>query len=126
MLAIGSAWNDSLACDGRPPAHYRGGPGHALAVPAPGNRDGSSRIPARILPGCDCKRMELRHETMTKPPDRALHKHICVLPEQRQGVERAAARTIYSPNQLLVELAMEAPDRLESLGTEAELPVARA
>ena len=63
---------------------------------------------------------------MTKSPDRALHKHIRVLPEQWQRVERAAAGTVYSPNQVLVELAMEALDRRESLGLEAELRIARA
>ena len=63
---------------------------------------------------------------MTKSPDRALHKHVRVLPEQWQRVERAAAGTVYSPNQLLVELAMEALGRRESLGPEAELRVARA
>ena len=63
---------------------------------------------------------------MTKSPDRALHKHIRILPEQWQRVERAAAGTVYSANQLFVELAMEALDRRASLGAEAELRVARA
>ncbi len=63
---------------------------------------------------------------MTKSPDRALHKHIRILPEQWQRVERAAAGTVYSANQLLVELAIEALDRRESLDPEAEVRVARA
>ena len=63
---------------------------------------------------------------MTGSPDRALHKHIRILPEQWQRVEQAAAGTLYSANQLLVELAMEALDRRESLGPDAELRVARA
>ena len=63
---------------------------------------------------------------MMKPPDRALHKHIRILPEQWQRVEQAAAGTVYSTNQLLVELAMEALDRRESLDADAELRIARA
>ena len=63
---------------------------------------------------------------MTKSPDRALHKHIRILPEQWQRVEQAAAGTVYSANQLLVELAMDALDRRESLSPDAELRVARA
>ena len=63
---------------------------------------------------------------MTKSPDRALHKHIRILPEQWQRVEHAAAGTVYSANQLLVELAMEALHRRESLHANAELRVARA
>ena len=55
-----------------------------------------------------------------------MHKHIRILPEQWQRVEQAAAGTVYSPNQLLVELAMEALDRRESLDPAAELRVARA
>ena len=55
-----------------------------------------------------------------------MHKHIRILPEQWQRVERAAAGTVYSPNQLLVELAMEALDRRASLGADAEIRVARA
>ena len=63
---------------------------------------------------------------MTKSPDRALHKHIRILPERWQRVECAAAGTVYSANQLPVELAMEALDRRASLGPDAELRVARA
>ena len=63
---------------------------------------------------------------MTKSPDRALHKHIRVLPEQWQRVERAAEGTVYSANQLLVELAMEALDRRQWPDTETEIKVARA
>ena len=63
---------------------------------------------------------------MTKSPDRALHKHIRIAPEQWRRIESAAAGTVYSANQLLVELAMEALDLRESLGAEAELRVARA
>ena len=51
---------------------------------------------------------------------------IRIFPEQWQRVERAAAGTVYSANQLFVELAMEALDRRASLGAEAELRVARA
>ena len=63
---------------------------------------------------------------MTNSPDKALHKHIRILPEQWQRVERAAAGIVYSANQLLVELAMEALNRRASLDREAEVRVARA
>ena len=63
---------------------------------------------------------------MTKSPDRALHKHIRIAPEQWRRVESAAAGTVCSANQLVVELAMEALDRREALGTKAEQRVARA
>ena len=63
---------------------------------------------------------------MTKSPDRALHKHIRIAAEQWSRIESAAAGTVYSANQLVVELAMEALDRREALGPQAELRVARA
>ena len=107
-------------------AFDHGRPGRACAAPAPGNRAGTTQIAAGILPARDRKLIEPRHKTMTKSPDRALHKHIRILPEQWQRVEQAAAGTVYSANQLLVELAMEALDRRESLSPDAELHVARA
>ena len=63
---------------------------------------------------------------MMESPDRSLHKHIRILPEQWQRVERAAEGTVYSANQLLVEFAMEALDRREMLGSDAEIRIARA
>ncbi len=63
---------------------------------------------------------------MTKSPDGSLHKHIRVSREQWQRLERAAQGTPWSPNQVLVELAMEALDRREWPGTETEMRVARA
>ena len=55
-----------------------------------------------------------------------MREHIRIIPEQWQCLERAAAGTVYSANQLLVELAMEAFDHHDSSGAEAELGVARA
>ena len=63
---------------------------------------------------------------MTKSPDGSLHKHIRVSREQWERIERAAQGTPHSPNQVLVELAIEALDRREWPGTETEIKVARA
>ena len=63
---------------------------------------------------------------MTKPPDGSLHKHIRVSREQWERLERAAQGTPHSPNQVLVELAMEALDRREWPSTEVEMRVVRA
>ncbi len=63
---------------------------------------------------------------MTKTPDGSLHKHIRVSRVQWERIERAAQGTPNSPNQVLVELAMEALDRREWPGTDTEMRVARA
>ena len=63
---------------------------------------------------------------MTKSPDGSLHKHIRVSREQWERIERAAQGTPHSPNQILVDLAIEALDRREWPGTETEMRVARA
>ena len=49
-----------------------------------------------------------------------------IAPEQWQLLERAAQGTPHSPNQILVELAMEALDRRDWPSTEVEMRVARA
>jgi len=67
-----------------------------------------------------------QHEIMTTSPDGSLHKHIRVSPAQWERIERAAEGSPHSPNQILVELAMEALDRREWPGTETEIKVARA
>ncbi len=63
---------------------------------------------------------------MTKSPDGSLHKHIRISREQWERLERAAQGTPHSPNQVLVELAMEALDRRQWPATETEMRVARA
>ena len=63
---------------------------------------------------------------MTKSTDGSLHKHIRVSREQWERIERAAEGGPHSPNQVLVELAMEALDRREWPATETERRVARA
>ena len=63
---------------------------------------------------------------MTKSPDGSLHEHIRVSREQWERLERAAQGTPWSPNQVLVELAMEALDRREWPATDTEMRVARA
>ena len=63
---------------------------------------------------------------MADSKEKALHKHVRIAPEQWERLERAAQGTPHSPNQILVELAMEALDRREWPGTEVEMRVARA
>ena len=63
---------------------------------------------------------------MADPREKALHKHVRIAPEQGERLERAAQGTPHSPNQILVELAMEALDRREWPSTEVEMRVARA
>ena len=63
---------------------------------------------------------------MTKSPDDSLHKHIRVSREQWERIERAAEGNPQSPNQVLVELAMEALDRRKWPATDTEMRVARA
>ena len=63
---------------------------------------------------------------MADPREKALHKHVRIAPEQWERLEQAAQGTPHSPNQILVELAMEALDHREWPGTEVEMRVARA
>ena len=70
--------------------------------------------------------IETRHDTMAKSQRPALQKHIRILPEQWERLEAASAGAPRTSNQLLVELAMDALDRRESLSGEARIKVARA
>ena len=63
---------------------------------------------------------------MAESTEKTIHKHIRVLPEQWERIERAAQGTALTANQLLIELAIEALDRREWPRTEAEFRVARA
>ena len=63
---------------------------------------------------------------MADSKEKALHKHVRIAPEQWERLEQAAHGTPHSPNQILVELAMEALDRREWPATEVEMRVARA
>ena len=63
---------------------------------------------------------------MADPREKALHKHVRIAPEQWERLERAAQGTPNSPNQILVELGMEALDRREWPSAEVETRVARA
>ena len=63
---------------------------------------------------------------MTDSREKALHKHVRIASGQWERLEQAAQGTPHSPNQILVELAMEALDRREWTGTEVEIRVARA
>ena len=63
---------------------------------------------------------------MANSTDKTLSKHIRVLPEQWERIERASQGTALTPNQLVVELAIEALDRREWPTTETEIRVARA
>ena len=55
-----------------------------------------------------------------------LQKNIRVTSEQWERIETIARERQASPNQLLVDLAMEALDRSQWPSTEAEIKVARA
>ena len=63
---------------------------------------------------------------MTKSHDGSLHKHIRVSRTQWERIERAAEGSPHSPNQILVELAMEALDHREWPASDTEVRVARA
>ena len=63
---------------------------------------------------------------MADSREKALHKHVRIAPEQWERLKRAAQGTPHSPNQILVQLAMEALDRREWPSTEVEMRVARA
>ena len=58
--------------------------------------------------------------------EKTINKHIRVLPEQWQRIERAAQGSAFTPNQVVIELAIEALDRREWPRSEAETRVARA
>ena len=63
---------------------------------------------------------------MARSTDKATHKHIRILPEQWDRLEAAAAGTLLTANQLMVELAMEALNQRQWPGTTTEIRVARA
>ena len=63
---------------------------------------------------------------MADATEKTINKHIRVLPEQWERIERAAQGTALTANQLLIELAIEALDQRDWPRTEAEIRVARA
>ena len=63
---------------------------------------------------------------MTNTSDKTLEKHIRVHSEQWRRLEEAAAGSSLTPNQLVVELAMQALDRSEWPRTEAEIHLLRS
>jgi len=63
---------------------------------------------------------------MASSNPKPLNKHIRVLPEQWDRIERAARGSALTANQLVVVLAIEALDRRNWPGTEAEIRVARS
>ena len=63
---------------------------------------------------------------MEDSTEKTLNKHIRVHPEQWERIERAAEGSALTPNQLVMELAMEALDRREWPSTETEIRGARA
>ena len=63
---------------------------------------------------------------MAESMERTIKKHICLLPEQCERIERAAHGTALTANQLVMELAIEVLDRRDWPKTEAEIRVARA
>ena len=63
---------------------------------------------------------------MAETTEKTINKHIRVLPEQWDRIERAAQGTALTANQLVMELAIEALDRRDWPSTIAETRVARA
>ena len=63
---------------------------------------------------------------MTNTSEKLLEKHIRVHPEQWRRLEAAAAGSPLTPNQIVVELAMEALDRSEWPRTESEIHLLRS
>ena len=63
---------------------------------------------------------------MTDTTDNTQSRRIRILPEQWARVEKAASGTMQNPNELLVQLAMEALDQRELFGTDARVRIARA
>ena len=63
---------------------------------------------------------------MPESTEKTINKHIRVLPEQWERIEQAAQGSALTPNQLVIELAIEALDRREWPRSEAETRVARA
>ncbi|MDE0459672.1 MAG: hypothetical protein OXI15_20480 [Chromatiales bacterium] len=63
---------------------------------------------------------------MTETNDGTIGRRIRILPEQWERMENAAAGTLLTANQLLVELAMEALDRREWPRTKAEIALLRS
>ena len=126
MLDTAAAYNDSFDRDRRDPAPGRGRPGFANRGSADGKEAWAPRIPARVLPELSINLLERKQETMAKSPDGTLHKQIRILPAQWALIERAAEGTLHSPNQLLVDLAMDALDHRETLTAEAQIQIARA
>lgn len=71
----------------------------------------------------------LQRRTTIPMPDsteRTINKHIRVLPQQWERIEQVAQGSALTPNQLVIELAMEALDQRDWPRSEAELRVARA
>ena len=67
-----------------------------------------------------------RRNVMAESTEKTINKHIRVLPEQWERIERAARGTALTANQLVMELAIEALDRRDWPSTIAEIRVARA
>ncbi len=63
---------------------------------------------------------------MTDTTGKTRSRRIRIMPEQWARVERAASGTMQNPNELLVQLAMEALDQRELFGRDARVRVARA
>ena len=61
---------------------------------------------------------------MTEPPENIVNKHIRVRPGQWEMIERAAEGTALTANRLVIELAVEALERLRMFSPEAEMYVA--
>ena len=71
----------------------------------------SGRIRRQNCPVGHTKQNKGRRNAMAESTERTINKHIRVLPEQWERIERAAQGTALTANQLVMELAIEALDR---------------
>ena len=81
---------------------------------------------AEVFGGIGKERAPNRTEEAAKPMAPTLQKQIRVTPEQWQRIEDAARDREVSPNQLVVDLAIEALDRRTWPATEAEIYLLRS
>ena len=91
-----------------------------------GHADFRAEFPYGTVSFVTLKQSEGRRNAMAESTERTINKHIRVLPEQWERIERAAQGTALTANQIVIELAIEALDRRDWPKTEAEVRVARA
>jgi len=104
-----------------------------LVAPVAANRAGFVREPDHSRVEFDEDGLRPRQKTarfatepMADTTDKTQSRRIRIPPEQWARVETAASGTTQTPNDLLVQLAMEALDQRDLFGKDARVRVARA